>query len=879
MRTRRREREPDVLELRIHGVNNTAPHDLLDLPQPDVERVAGDALGSFWRPTPAARARAREGERGHVPSGIVREAYSWGGLARTTPTVGSGAVGTVVGALGRIGWALLLPFGLVNVAFWSRRLDSEGWSRGWQAGGAAAALRVYALLLTLLMLGSVSVVSLDLVATQCFADSDRWCASLPAALDGLAAMSHGRRLALLSAVPLLVLLLLVGLSAISRTRYEQLAAMPVGDPAQVAAGTPLLATPGFWSNARLTATLGRMHIAGGLCFLVVATAWHQVFGTGPACADPALAPGAARGDCWAQVFPLSSTAWPFAVTLLLGAVGLIGIIVALCSAVWAQAAELGSRRALVVHRRVARVVAVCGALFVAQTLLLWFVPHSTAVEVPLLGLVAMPMVLTVVLLAIALAARGWRRGGDRRHEAWGGRAPSVFLLLALGVALTLSTLVVITVGDWLNGGLSAGQLVRQTVGLPGTAPLAPRETCGSGCPTPDPHLVIPTVYVWFGAATAVALVVVLAIALVAAVRTSATLVAAGVPRVLLDLRRRGGSATELARRDGAADAGRRARRAAAVAHRAEPVVRVLAEATLVCTSLAVLVTALTSAVPRLGPPQLRGVTDLSMGFGAQAYRAFVDGAVWGAGVTGLLVVGGLAGGALTGRTRPLGLVWDLICFLPRTGHPFGPPCYAERVVPELVRRYDEWLDQGPSRRTVVSAHSLGAVLAVASLFAAQAELGRAAVDRIALLTYGIQLRPYFGRMFPELLGPTVLGTAPGRGARLLTPDPWQDAVADDHRRDATVPGAADQPGRGAAQSSGMTVHGLLTGHGGTRWLNLWRRTDYLGFPVDSYGASTVDRPAEEIDTSGYLPEIATHGGYPRTVAYAAALRTLLGRSR
>ena len=64
----------DVLELRVHGVNNTTASDLLDLRPTEVELVAGDRLGSFWRPTAAAAQTHTPGQRGFVPPGITREA-------------------------------------------------------------------------------------------------------------------------------------------------------------------------------------------------------------------------------------------------------------------------------------------------------------------------------------------------------------------------------------------------------------------------------------------------------------------------------------------------------------------------------------------------------------------------------------------------------------------------------------------------------------------------------------------------------------------------------------------------------------------------------------------------------------------------------------
>lgn len=232
----------------------------------------------------------------------------------------------------------------------------------------------------------------------------------------------------------------------------------------------------------------------------------------------------------------------------------------------------------------------------------------------------------------------------------------------------------------------------------------------------------------------------------------------------------------------------------------------------------------------------------------------------------------IAANALTTKERPLGLLWDLICFLPRAGHPFGPPCYSERVVPELTQRIWAWQQApgaGDPRSVVLSAHSLGAVLATSCLFALRGQ--GVWTERIGLITYGIQLRPYFGRFFPELFGPEVLGAEPCRPPSLWARDPWFAQVC------------ADEKVHPAEPRENSLVDVLSHGPNGVRarpaWISLWRRTDFLGFPATSYRATgnPIDRGASELDVRTYLPTIATHSHYPLAPQYDAALAELLHR--
>ena len=119
---------PDVVEVRVHGVGGTPPHDLLGEPSPaDVLRVGGEASSAFFT-------RLRGGER--------VEGYAWG------PLTSSGLMQPL--------WIFLLPFTLVNVAGWTLPSPSEAWSRrrsrragelAWRAAaflGGSAAIALFA---------------------------------------------------------------------------------------------------------------------------------------------------------------------------------------------------------------------------------------------------------------------------------------------------------------------------------------------------------------------------------------------------------------------------------------------------------------------------------------------------------------------------------------------------------------------------------------------------------------------------------------------------------------------------------------------------------------------------------------------------------------
>jgi hypothetical protein len=292
---------------------------------------------------------------------------------------------------------------------------------------------------------------------------------------------------------------------------------------------------------------------------------------------------------------------------------------------------------------------------------------------------------------------------------------------------------------------------------------------------------------------------------------------------------------------------------------------------------------------------------LRNGTGATGYRALLKGpmdviqkdfAGWGIVLAATVILAFMVLNAATSKEeRPLAILWDVMCFLPNAAHPFGAPSYSNRVVPELARRINDWLEApgpaaavpespvavpknpapavpgnaaqdpenvAPTHTVLVSAHSLGAVVAVAALFHLKACKPDLDFKRIRLLTYGVQLRPYFGRFFPELFGPAVLGTWPTLGPGLFSADPWKAAREEE----------AARPG-----SESLTLLKLLQDGQQARppvWRNIWRRTDYLGFPAYAHTQQGNDLDVYAVETEPKHSQfvVATHGNYTATTTYA-----------
>jgi hypothetical protein len=299
--------DPHVLEVRVHGISNTPPAQMLGLAAESITQSAGDTLGSFWTPKREALEGLKaspvviEGVHHKLPPEHVRlEAYSWGALARLSATSSWTFLPAAVHTVVRVLWVLLLPFGLSNVAYWSRTLPDWGKDAPPDAdaparrpsprrNGSGALVRVFGLALTLLLTTTTLVLAVDVVARQCYLDPQdldpdvedgvRYamvCSALPDVVDGLARWGLPGRVAVLATAAMLAMLVVAGIGLTATTRFDRrttalVAPQPVPTGAEGLHGWPWLSRPRFWAHERDSWIGWRLHVGAtfGLAALVV----------------------------------------------------------------------------------------------------------------------------------------------------------------------------------------------------------------------------------------------------------------------------------------------------------------------------------------------------------------------------------------------------------------------------------------------------------------------------------------------------------------------------------------------------------------------------------------------------------------------------------
>ncbi|WP_435120528.1 hypothetical protein [Micromonospora tulbaghiae] len=849
-----------VLELRVHGVSNTPPDQLLGLTagangdgaQPAL--VAGGQVTGFYRSSTAGR-----------DDPITVEAYSWGQL-----TSGARTRRDVERAL----WTLMLPFALANVALHARAgippdPDQERWAS--RSGITAWLIRLFCLSLTCTLVLTVTGVGVDLIGWQCV-EAD-CLGRLPGPWEFLGDSwwrEDTRALALGLLLPLLVLAA-IGLVAFRTYQYEaQMPADPHHHAPAKEDGEPVerpdpreppqnpLQDPTFWNGE------GQLRRAAVL---------HLCTGAVSAAAVPVVAvmimdpPRGLR----------SAVAWP--TVALLAAVVVIAVVAV--ARPW-----LTRRQGATPLGRWSAAVATLTTLGLIGAFVLLLLPDGAAGQPlstyrPPDGCAAQPdtaachadrslpgydtavawLVAYQVLLLLAIAAAN--RSG--RRALIGPTAG--MLLLPLGAAWIERGLPALPAApDELRTWMLVGPAVAlATAGLflPRLRPAVPTQPLGAytdlawhGCapaviagfgwmmavaycagllywvsdrldasaePSGPSRVVPPLAVFWAGLACAIGLAALIGLLIRAVVllhrlrRVEYARLAATPGLSAHDLRRCRDVSTYRA------------------LHRlvGEHAVRLLGCYAAFCAILVTLCCAAALSGERPSPLSPSG-WQTAIHWTAER----------GDTVLGWLPVVMAVLGLLVYRTdsvrRSVGVIWDVCTFWPRAAHPLAPPSYAERAVPELQTRVAGLLALPPHHGdrmdgVILSGHSQGTVICAAVLL----QLPRRWRRRTWFFSYGCQLTRLYGRVFPSYFGPERL---------------------------RALAGALTWPG----------------GH--VAWTNFWRDTDPLGWQVSAGQRDVPVADPEALHPSGGEvadPPIRSHSGYPEAVEFTrerAVVARLLRRT-
>ncbi|WP_327380329.1 hypothetical protein [Streptomyces sp. NBC_01212] len=763
-----------ALELLVHGVGGATPQEMLG--DPRTTRITGDATAAVYRRTEDVGAEQHP-ERHR--DGPVAEAYCWSNL-----TSGNGS---------RALWLLLLPFMVVNLAHWMRPA-TRGHIRAVRLYGVL--VRLVALSLTVLLTAAACEVALDLVAWQCAGTPEcsvqrSWLGFLSARQDGWFAQP-GRRLAVAALVPTALVGLLWYLSNRTWSAYESQRPLTWEEPADtetdVDAGAdedteaatrtgeplvrPALGRPGFWYGRRLVARLRAAHTAAG--FLTAAAA---------------VAATTARYDRSAES-PVPAVA---------GYLVEAGLV--LCGLVVVTVVCHRGRSERRLDNRVDRAVTtflpgtalallLCAVVHAGWSRPDWVSTGALPGEAAFRSLALGQGLLVVALAVVALSL--YRRAPEARTTLAGLGGPAVAMLAcALGGVMTGG--IAQRVADWLDG--------------PGTPGM------GAGADIEGP----PVLLSWQASVIPVLLLLLVPPVLWLAVRTlrRARRTGPGIEAEYGEKHPQPGRTRQIAR----------TRATAALTDAAPGILGLLSAATLLLGIAAVTCSWLTGEVPGLAADGTGPFVE-SLAETAQSTGSWLTGF----GVILFVTWGRRAYRDVSAR-RTIGILWDVGTFWPRAAHPFAPPCYAERAVPDLSSRMCAWT--GSTRgRLVISGHSQGSVLAAAAVWQLPDPVRR----RVALLTYGSPIERLYGRWFPA-----YFGRVPLEGLQ-------------------------------------RSVH---------CWRNLWRATDPIGGPVlidEGPGGHEVDRgPLKDPLVYGRtvehpLPEpVLGHSDYQADPVFAVERTALLER--
>lgn len=801
--------EGTALELLVHGVGGTTPAEMLG--DSRTVRISGDDTAALFRRAQDVGGEAesaptdedvRDAARsGPAPSGAeqaaaepVQEAYVWSNL-----TSGNGS---------RALWLLLLPFMVVNLAHWMRP----------GAHGRPRLVRLYGLLvrlvglsLTVLLMAAACEVALDLTAWQCAGTaacggSRAWLGFLsPHSSPGDWWTQPGRRLALAALVPAALTLLLWYLSHKTWSAYESQQPLPAqddaeGDGADAATSSeaadatrprtahdgPTLGRPGFWYGRRIVARLRAAHTAAAL--LTVAAAIGTAVTAQDAAHDGPLTAGRVLG----------------ALYVLLGAV----VVAVVC-----RRGRSEHRLDTTLDHAATRFLPAAALAVLAATLLYagWDRPgwRSTG-ALPgdtLFGALSLAQGVLVVALAVVAAAL-YRSAPERRTVLRGFGGPAV-AMLSCALGGVMSGGVAQRVADWLDGPATPGQ--------------------GDG-PIPGPPVVLSWQAAVLPPMLLILLLLVARLALIAyrRARAGAAEVEADYPGVPHDEARTRAVALT--------------RAAAALTDRVPGLLAVSSACTLLLGAAALAGAWSSGEVPGAAaeglPAVVHGVAQTCQALGS-----------W---LIGLGFIVFVAWGRRAYRDasarRTIGILWDVGTFWPRAAHPFAPPCYAERAVPDLTWRMATWTARTRGR-LVLSGHSQGSVLAAAAAW----QLPARARARIALLTYGSPLERLYGRWFPAHFGPDSLGGLHEEVARWRNLYRASDPIGGPIR----LPGVDRGPLKDPLAYGRDTRHPLPTpvlGHG-----------DYQADPVF---AEERARLLDRLPTAGPVPSQPKGRGTAPTAAQA-----------